>query len=116
MPTFEGLRVWQEAYKLSLMAYRATGKFPAAERYGLTAQMRRAAVSVGANIAEGQRRKTKKDFSNFLVIAEGSLAEVQHYLLLARDLEFIDEGKFRELHEQAGVVEKMLVGLERSLK
>jgi four helix bundle protein len=78
--------------------------------------MRRAAVSVGANIAEGQRRKTKKDFSNFLVIAEGSLAEVQHYLLLARDLEFIDEAKFNELNAQAAVVEKMLVGLQRSMR
>ncbi|MHB8995391.1 MAG: four helix bundle protein [Armatimonadota bacterium] len=65
--------------------YRCTASFPADERYGLTSQIRRAVASIGANIAEGQRRRSPKEFSSFLSISEGSLAEVQSFLMLARD-------------------------------
>ena len=69
MPTFTDLRVWDLAYKLSLAVYRVTKSFPKDELYGLTSQMRRSAVSVGANIAEGQKRHTRKDFANFVTMS-----------------------------------------------
>ena len=116
MPTFTELRVWDLAYKLSLAVYRVTQSFPKHELYGLTSQMRRSAVSVGANIAEGQKRQTRRDFASFITIAEGSLAELQHYLMLAHDLEFIDNETYDTLCSQSGEVEKMLVGLQKSLR
>jgi four helix bundle protein len=115
MPTFTGLRVWKEAYELSLQVYRQTADFPPDERYGLTSQMRRAAVSVGANVAEGQKRRTRKDFRSFVTVAEGSLAELQHYLLLGHDLGYLSQASFEALCEQAATVERMLVGLSRTL-
>jgi four helix bundle protein len=116
MPTFGDLRVWDLAYKMSLAVYRVTRSFPKEELYGLTSQMRRSAVSVGANIAEGQKRRTRKDVANFVTISEGSLAELQHYLMLARDLDLIDDDTYGNLCGQSNEVEKMLVGLQRSLR
>ena len=116
MPTFTDLRVWDLAYKLSLAVYKATKAFPKEEIYGLTSQMRRSAVSVGANIAEGQKRRTRKDFANFVTTAEGSLAELQHYFMLARDLSLIDQQTYSDLWAQSCEVEKMLCGLQRSLR
>jgi len=116
MAQFTGLKVWKAAYNLSYAVYKCTEKFPRTEIYGLTAQMRRAAVSVGANIAEGQRRQTDKDFRQFLAIAEGSLAELQHYLLLARDLTYLRPDQFDDLNEQAEETARMLVGLSRKLE
>ena len=116
MPLFCELRVWKAAYKLSLIVYKATAGFPKSETYGLTSQIRRAVVSVGANIAEGQRRRTSKDFGNFLAVAEGSLAELQHCLMLAKDLSFLDEDNYQSIAKEADSVEKMLVRLQQSLK
>ncbi|MEN6544762.1 MAG: four helix bundle protein [Armatimonadia bacterium] len=115
MPTFTELRVWREAYNLSLSVFRATEAFPKSQLYCLTSQMQRAAISVGANIAEGQKRHTRKDFSNFLSMAEGSLAEVQHYLMLSHDLEFLNDSSYEALMSQSEQVEKMLFALQRSL-
>jgi four helix bundle protein len=83
---FEDLKVWQKAHQLTLDIYRMTGNFPGEERFGLVSQMRRAAVSVPANIAEGFKKRSVKDKANFYNIAQGSLEELRYYLILARDL------------------------------
>jgi four helix bundle protein len=115
MPQFTQLRVWKEAFELSLRVYRATRQFPDEERYGLTSQMRRAATSVGANVAEGQKRGTDKDFRSFVVIAEGSLAELQHFCLLSRELGYLAGTDYDAVWAQSVEVEKMLQGLRTRL-
>ena len=84
------LIVWQKAHKFVLSIYRYSEGFPKAEIYGLTSQLRRAAVSVAANIAEGFKKKGKADKTRFLNIAQGSLEECRYYLILAQDLEYCD--------------------------
>ena len=88
MKDFGDLKVWHEAHKLTLAVYRASAAFPREERYGLTAQMRRSAVSVPSNIAEGCGRRGA-DFGRFMQIAMGSACELEYQLLLARDLELM---------------------------
>ena len=83
---FEDLIVWQKAHALVLAVYRGSKEFPREETYGLTAQLRRAAVSVPANIAEGFRKRGRQDKARLLNIAQGSLEETRYYLMLARDL------------------------------
>jgi four helix bundle protein len=86
---FTDLRVWKVAHQLSLEIYRVTASFPREERYGLAAQMRRASVSVSANIAEGFGRWSPKDQARFYEISRTSAEELRHYLILSRDLEFL---------------------------
>jgi four helix bundle protein len=83
---FRELTVWQKAHELVVEIYRVSGGFPSEERFGLTVQLRKAAVSIGSNIAEGCGRGTNKDFARFLSIAAGSASEVEYQVLLARDL------------------------------
>ena len=85
---FEKLIVWQKSMILAKSIYAATTIFPDAERYGITSQMRRAAVSIPSNIAEGSQRKTDKDYASFIAIAQGSYAELKTQTLLARELGF----------------------------
>ena len=88
--TFQDLLVWQKAHAFVLEAYRITAAFPKSETYGLALQMRRAAVSIPANIAEGFRRRGKADKARFLNIAEGSVEECRYFLILAKDLRYGD--------------------------
>jgi four helix bundle protein len=90
---FQDLIVWQKAHQFVLATYRITGTFPRCEMYGLTSQLRRAAVSVPANIAEGFKKTGKADKSRFLNIAQASLEESRYYLLLAQDLGYCDCSK-----------------------
>jgi four helix bundle protein len=85
---FQDLEVWQKAHRLVLAVYRLTQAFPAEERYGLTSQLRRAAVSVPANVAEGFKRRGQAEKMRFYNISEASLEEVKYYLILAHDLEY----------------------------
>lgn len=111
---FQDLLVWQKAHSLALKIYKATRDFPADERFGLVSQMRRAAVSVPANIAEGFKKRGQRDKANFYNIAEGSLEEIRYYLILSTDLEYIaDSG---ELTSHADEVGKMLHSLIASLR
>jgi four helix bundle protein len=87
---FEDLVVWQKAHRFVLAVYKLTASFPKHETYGLSSQMRRAAVSIPANIAEGFRKRGKADKARFMNIAEGSLEESHYYLILARDLDYGD--------------------------
>jgi four helix bundle protein len=90
MQRFTDIRVWQRAHALVLEVYRATTSFPKEERYGLTSQLRRAALSVPTNVAEGAKRDSNGDYARFLNIAEASLAEAQYLLLLSRDLGYLE--------------------------
>jgi len=84
--SFKELHVWQKAFRLVVSIYRLTDAFPSQERYGLASQMRRAVVSIPSNIAEGRQRKTRKDFLQFLHIADGSSAELETQILLSKEL------------------------------
>lgn len=107
--------VWQKAYILVQMIYTHSHHFPSTESYGLTSQIRRAGVSVLANIAEGSERQHKKEFLQFLAVARGSLAEVETYLMLAKDLDYLNEKEFSSLEEQRRQVGRLLRGLYKSL-
>ena len=106
---FEDLDTWKESHKLVLAIYRATAGFPDAERFGLTSQMRRAAVSVPANIAEGFKRRGLADKVRFYNTAEGSLEELKYHLILARDLGYLPPGS--QLQAEADMVGRLLNGV-----
>ncbi len=110
--SFRDLIVWQKAHEMVLGIYRMTRGFPAEERYGLTSQARRAAVSTPANIAEGFGKRTKTDKRRFLSIAQGSLEETRYYLILADDLGYAGT---EQLMQQVEEVSRLLVAADRSL-
>lgn len=112
--SFEQLEVWQEAHALVLNIYRLTSVLTRDERYSLVPQMRRSAISVPANIAEGFKRRSLKDKCHFYNISQGSLEELRYYLLLCRDLGY--EFDYGPLNAKANQVGKMLTGLIRSLQ
>ena len=90
------LIVWQKSHELTLKIYQITQSFPKDELFGLTSQIRRASISIPSNIVEGKARGSNKDFKRFLLIARGSLEELKYQLLLARDLKYVDELKYKE--------------------
>lgn len=96
--------------------YKISGRFPSEERFGLVSQMRRSAVSVPSNVAEGAGRNTKKEFTNFLHIAQGSLSELDTQLELSRRLDFVDEATWKGLDDKLIEEDKVLSGLIRSQK
>ena len=98
--SFRDLIVWQKAHAFVLATYRLTAGFPRQETYGLIAQMRRAAVSIAANIAEGFRKRGKADKARFLNMSEGSIEESRYYLILAQDLEYGETGTLMESLEE----------------
>ena len=119
MPTiksFEELIIWQEARKFANNIYKLTKKYPQEELYGLTSQMRRAAVSVMSNIAEGFDRRTTKEFISFLVIARASISEVQNDLYISLDLNYIDNEDFKDYYNHAQKIGKLINGLITYLK
>ena len=111
--SFEDLGVWQKAHALVLSVYQTAKGFPKDERFGLTSQLKRSAVSVPANIAEGFTRRSLKDKIHFYNIAQASLQETKYYLILARDLKFLD--KYDDLWASADEVGKMVHALIVSL-
>jgi len=113
MRSYKTLVVWQRAHKLVLAVYAATDSFPPSERYGLTSQIRRAAVSIPANIAEGCSRGTDKDTANFFQISLGSAAELSYELLLAHDLGFIEEDKYQLFAVEIEEIGRMLNTLKQ---
>jgi four helix bundle protein len=105
--TFEDLIVLQKSHALVLEVYRASAEFPRHELYGLTSQLRRAVVSVPANIAEGFRKRSKADKARFLNIAQGSLEETRYYLILAQDLGYVEaEGMRTQLSEISRLLDR----------
>jgi four helix bundle protein len=113
--SFRELRVWNKAMDLAALIYCVTAEFPKSEIYGLTSQMRRAAVSIPSNIAEGSVRGTRKDFKQFVAIARGSNSELQTQLQLAKRLEFGHAAQVAEAEELTNVVGQMLSGLSKYL-
>jgi four helix bundle protein len=114
--SFCDLRVWKEAMKLTAEIYRCTSDFPRHELYGLSQQIRRAAVSVPSNIAEGKGRHTDKEFSQFLFHARGSLLEVQTQIMIAEELQYLSKDKAQRLLTMAEGVGRALSGLINSLR
>jgi len=110
------LDVWQAAMEVAQMVYQLTNTFPSEERFGLVTQMRRAAVSIPSNIAEGAARQGKREFKNFVSMAQGSLSELDTQLDLTILLGYISEDDVKEIEGQLLRVDKMLTGLIRSLE
>ena len=115
MFNFEKLETWQKAIQFADLVYRLTKAFPDDERFGLTSQMRRAAVSITSNIAEGTSRHSREDYARFLEIATGSVFEVVSQSFISRNQGFLTEEDFRALYVAAEEQSKMLSGLRRSL-
>ena len=116
MATFKDLIVWQKSHLLVLKIYEITKQFPREEIYGLTNQIRRAAYSVPANIVEGKKKKTIPHQLSFINIAEGSLEEVKYFLILSKDLKYIEEDRYNELLKDAEEIGKLLNGYKRFIK
>ena len=115
MFNFEKLDVWQEAIQFADLVYDLTGDFPGEERFGLTNQMRRAAVSISSNLAEGSSRVSRTDFSRFVEIATGSLFEVVSQTTIALRRKMIAPKNYDKVYVAAEKQSKMLIGLRRSL-
>ncbi len=113
MQRFLDLKVGRRAHAWVLDVYRLTTAFPTDERYGLSSQLRRAAVSVPANLAEGAKRRSRVDYARFINIAESSVAEVEYLLLLATDLTYASPERTAPLLREAGEIGRMLDGLRR---
>lgn len=113
---FTDLNTWQESHKLVISIYELTKSFPEDEKFGLTSQMRRAAVSITSNIAEGFGRRNPGEKMQFYSVSQASVSEVQNQLLLARDLGYSDAPSVEEINNQLVVAHKLLTGLIRSLQ
>jgi len=116
LKNYKELNVWQKSYELCLKIYKITAKFPNEERYGLTSQIRRSAVSIPSNIAEGYGRKTTLDYIRMLYISYGSVCELETQILLAGDLGFIEKGELGAAKKDIAEVERMLKALIKSLE
>jgi four helix bundle protein len=116
MKDFRDLHVWRKAHLLTLDSYKAIVAFPRQETYGLVSQIRRCAVSVAANIAEGCGKRGNGEFQRFLNIAAGSASELEYHFLLARDLEFLVAEDYARLNDAVVEVKKMLASLERKVE
>ncbi|MFA6458374.1 MAG: four helix bundle protein [Patescibacteria group bacterium] len=112
---FQKLLVWQKSMTLVAEIYKATETFPANEKFGLTSQMRRAAVSIPSNIVEGYERETKKDFANFLIIAKGSAGELETQILIALLLEYLPKEKSEVINLKIVEIKKMLTALRKKI-
>jgi four helix bundle protein len=115
MMPYERFEAWKTAHGLALEVYSITEKWPVSERYGLTSQVRRAALSVPTNIAEGTARRGSREFRRYLDIARGSLSELSYLLLFSKDRGILDESTFRRLSESRDHVGKLSWGLYASL-
>lgn len=114
--SFTDLNAWKEGHKLVLMIYEETKSFPKEELFGLVSQMRRAAVSITSNIAEGFSRQSYKEKIQFYSIAQGSITEIQNQLLIAKDVGFISKDRFKKMAEQSVEAHKVFGGLIKSSK
>ena len=116
MKGFKNLTVWQKSHELVLEVYKGTLDFPSEERFCLIQQMRRSAISIAANIAEGSKRKTDKDYSHFLNMSEGSLEELKYYLILSQDLKYLHEELYQKLFLISEEVGRLLSGFVKKLR
>ncbi len=115
MRNFKKYQVWKKSHAMVLSIYRDTRGFPQEELYGLTSQIRRATISIAANIAEGAGKKTDADFARFLYISMGSASEVEYHILLAKDLGYVSNNRFCQLTNDIEEIKKMLTGFIQKL-
>ena len=116
MRAHEKLDVWKKGIDFVVALYKATESFPKDEKFGLTSQLRRAAVSIPANIAEGARRKSYKEFAYFLSNSQGSASEVETELLIANRLKYVSDETYRLLSSSLDEIGRMLTGLGHHLE
>jgi four helix bundle protein len=114
--SFEDLTVWQEAHKLTLEVYKLTVRFPVAEKYGIVSQLRRCSSSVPANIAEGFGRATTRELLRCLQIARGELEETRYFILLSRDLGYVNPEEYERVGQHCGIVGRLINALGSSLR
>lgn len=110
------LNVWQKSRAFVKQIYQLTKILPEEEKFGLTSQMRRAAISIPSNIAEGAGRNSRKEFANFLGICQGSIAELETQILIGQDLGFFQNNLVQALLEELDEISKMIIGLKKSLQ
>jgi len=116
MKNFKNLKVWEKGIHLVVNIYKKIEEFPKEELYGLTSQIKRSAISIPSNIAEGSGRGSDKDFNRFLDISLGSSFELETQLIIANRLRFLNEADFSALSEQLDEEQKMIIGLQKKLK
>jgi four helix bundle protein len=116
MKDYKKLKVWEKSIELVLDIYKLTSGFPKSEQYGLTSQIRRCAVSIPINIAEGSGRESEGDFNHFLNISKGSSNELETQLIISSRLGFLNNENFTSCISVIEEIQKMLAGLQRSLK
>ena len=116
MRSHHNLDAWKKSVDFVVMTYKMTEKFPKEEKFGLTSQIRRAAVSIPANIAEGAARKSDKEFLQFLSISQGSASEIETEILIAYRLSFLDKSNFELLNKSLEDIGRMITGLSNHLK
>jgi four helix bundle protein len=114
--SFTDLNAWKIGHQLVLMVYKETKNFPKEELFGLTSQLRRCAVSVTSNIAEGFSRQSYKEKIQFYHVSQGSVTELQNQLLIARDVQYLSHEKFQEIAKQAVAAHKIINGLIKKSK
>jgi len=111
MHNFKELKVWQKSIELAVDIYKLTESFPSEEKFGMTSQIRRSAVSVSSNIAEGSGRKTNKDFSNFLSHSLGSLFELETQLIISHRIDYLNKDDFDKINKDINEIQKMTFAL-----
>jgi four helix bundle protein len=116
MRPHQNLEAWSKAVELVTNIYRSTERFPKEERYGLTSQIRRAAISIPANIAEGAGRRSQKEFVHFLSNSQGSASELETELIFANRLGYLDEKTFAQLISELERIGRLITGLSRHLR
>ncbi len=114
--TFKEIIAWKKSHELALSVYKITESFPKKEEFGLSSQLRRAAVSIPSNLAEGYKRRSGKDSVHFYNISEGSLEELKYQVLLAKDLEYINDDQFKQISEIADETGRLIYGWIKSQK
>jgi four helix bundle protein len=115
MNNYKELKIWQKSVDLAVHIYEITKNFPKEEIYGLTSQLRRSAISISSNIAEGAGRNTKKDFSNFLGISYGSSCELDTQMIIAEKVKLIDQLALKSVQQRIDEIQKMNWSLKKSL-
>lgn len=116
MRNYRDLEVWKHSHKLTLELYQASSKFPKEEMFGLTSQLRRSSISIGANLAEGCGRRTTPELARFIRIAMGSASELDYHLLLCRDFGFLTNELYEQTSKELTRVRKMLTALLASVE
>jgi four helix bundle protein len=116
MKNYREMRVWEKAHGVAVRIYEITQSFPNSELYGLTSQLRRAAVSIAANLAEGCGKSSDSEFGRYVDIASGSASEADYLVLLAKDLGYISPDAYGGISEEITAIRKMLTSLKKAVK